>query len=329
MSESTTDDTQTSRDISRSSDSLNALVTDRLLLAVAATTVFTLMVLTMRLLTIRTTSTAPRFRTGEWLLADLGTNLPAALLIGLVVLLVGAVASADGRRWGTGLMAGSAASLVGVAALILGLIERPVQAVRLSANLPSAQPYTTTITRHLGWTATAAVVIAAGVVAVVALQRLDRRTNEAYDRRGAWATMALVGLAAIGTTVPVGGASVVDNLVPSTGFPTAFLIGRAVQVVLLVAVVVIGLRARTTAGMAAVAGALAVPVWLVISAMFDLGGAPISLAGRNPGVRTPVVPTTLTLITLLGAVAMVVAIVMVARDREARRFLAAVSDARA
>jgi len=328
MSESTSTAAQTPRDITRFSSSISALVSDRLLIAVAATTVFTLMMLTMRLMTIRTTSTAPRFRAGVWLLADVGTNLPAAALIGLVVLLVGAVAAADGRRWGNGLLAGSAASLVGVAALILGLVERPAQAVQLSANLPSAQPYTTTITRHLGWTATAAVLIAAGFVAVVAFTRLDRRSDEAYDRRGAWAAIGLVGLAGIGTTIPVGDASITDNLVPSTGFPAAFLIGRAVQVTILIAAVVIGLRARTTAGMGAVTGALVVPVWLVISAMFDFGGAPVSLAGRNPGVRAPVVPATMTVIALLGAVAMTVAIVMVARDRAARRLVAAVSDAR-
>lgn len=313
----------------RLSESLRALVTDRAMLAVVVTLIAALVMLTMRLLAIRTTSTAPRFTTGDWLLADLGTNLPLAVFAGLGLVVVGGLAAADGHRWGDGLVFGAATSLIGIGTLILGLAERPVQAVRLSANLPSAQSYTTTITRPIGWTATVVMVIAATVVAVLVLRRLDRRADESFDRRGAWVAIALMVLAAAGTAIPMASASILDNLETSPGFPMAFVLGRFVQVAVLVAAVVIGLRARNTAGIGIVAGALVIPTWLVISAVFGFGGSPVSLGGRNPGMLADATPTTVTVVGLFGLVAMAVTLVMVARDRTARRFLDAVSDARA
>ena len=313
----------------RLTESLRALVADRAMLAVIVVLIAALVMLTMRLLAIRTTATAPRFVTGDWLLADLGTNVPAAVILGLGLLVVGGLAAADGHRWGNGLLFGAATSLIGLGTLILGLAERPVQAVRLSANLPSAQPYTTTITRPIGWTATVIMVIAAIVVAVLVLRRLDRHVDEHFDRRGAWLAIALVVLAAAGTVIPTAGASILDNLDSSPGFPAAFVLGRLVQVTLLVAAVVIGLRARNTAGIGIVTGALGIPTWLVISALFNFGGSPVSLGGRNPGMLATATPTTVTVVGLLGVVAMVVTLVMVARDRATKRFLDAVRDARA
>ena len=292
----------------------------------AITAALSLAVLELRMLTIRTESTSPRFATGEWILADLGTNLPTAILIGIALLAVGAVATADGRPWGTGLIAGAATAIAGAAALVLGLVERPVQAVRLSATLPSSETYTTTITRNAGAVAAGVLVVVALLTAAIAVTRTPRESSEMFDRRTALATSGLVVVAALGTLIPVGTASVIDNFDPSPGFPGVLLGARLLQIGLMVGVAAVGFRYRNEAGVAIAGAALSVPVWLTISALFGFGGAAVGLADRNPGVVSRATPNTVTVIGVIGAISMAATAVAVAQDRQARRVRAAIEN---
>lgn len=275
-----------------------------------------------RVVTIRTTSTSPAFATGDWLVADLGTNLPASLIVALVALLAGLVGAAYRQRWGYGLVGGSGLAVAGWSALTLGLVERPVGRALDAAQRPSAEAFTVTITRDLGYGMIAAAGIGGILVFVASLGRAgpDRRRSLNPWIAALGALAALV--AAAGPLLPEGTASIEDNWTLSGvwgGAPAAFLIGRLVQVGLLAFTGVIGFLMVRRYGLGLAVGGATVTVWLTLSSLLGLGTDPIGPGYSNPGSLLGAVD--LHAVTIAGTAALVVLIVaavIVAYDLAAR-----------
>lgn len=253
-------------------------------------------------------------RTGIWHLDDLASNLSIAGLIALVGLTVGSVAAALGQRWGAGLIGGSGLATAGLAGLALGLVEFPIRVATDFASVGSAEPFTVTITRDLGYWA----FIAAGGVGIIAFfasindMVIDRVNdlNPLVAAVGAVAAMA----AAAGPMVPIDGAIWSVNWIISDdagSWPTALLIGRAVQLLGLGIGGILGFLCVRRFGLGMVAGVLAPAMWMALTAWIGLGSAPIGPGHRNPGGGSHEVTgltvvglvATATLLAIAGAIA--------------------------
>ena len=251
------------------------------------TLILSLMALSARVIQVRTTSLTPTFPVGDWIIRDLGSNLPVAALLGALTLLVGLAAwGLGGYRWAAGVIAGSALSLVGWSALVLGLIERPVAVVQkaVSAAAPiGTEPFAATIQRDAGTTLLIMSAICALGTAVVAGSQLqvDPRggLNPWVAALGAIAAMGVV----IGPLLPVGSAAFSDNLASSTTEPALFLLGRLAQIGATAIAGVGGFLLVRTAGLGLVTGSLPMLLWLTGSVAFAFGPNPVGPGVANPG----------------------------------------------
>ena len=99
----------------------------------------TVIALTADILKISTTAgaefadvaSAVGLKTGVWHVDNLGSNLIAVGLLGAIGLAAGSVGSILNRPWGPGLLGGSGLSVLGTAALTIGLVEFPVRAAEI------------------------------------------------------------------------------------------------------------------------------------------------------------------------------------------------------
>jgi hypothetical protein len=225
-------------------------------------------------------------RTGVWHLGDLASNITVAGLIAAIGLAVGAVASAMGRSWGAGLVGGSGLAAAGVAGLAVGLVEYPIRIATSFAAVGSAEPFTVTITRDLGYWS----LIAAGGIGVVAFfasvndMVIDRRNdlNPIVAAVGALAAL----LTAVGPMMPTAAGSWSTNWVIGSAdgdWPTALLIGRAVQIAGLAIGGVLGFLSVRRFGLGMIAGTITAPMWMALTTWIAFGGSPIGPGHRNPG----------------------------------------------
>jgi hypothetical protein len=236
--------------------------------------------------TIATDATTPTFEIGDWGVDDLGSNLPAAGLIGIGALLVGAVVAGFGIRWGAGLAGGSGLALAGWAALVIGLVEQPLQAATIAVEVPTTESFTVTITRDLGYWLLLATIVIGGAVFVVSLAYAG---NDGRSGLNPWiaalgAVSALI--AAGGPLVPEGAATFSNNWSSAGGTfdqPTAYLAGRLAQVALLALAGVIGFLQVRRWGLGLAIGGMLPVVWLALTALLELGESPVGPAYANPG----------------------------------------------
>jgi hypothetical protein len=242
--------------------------------------------MSLRLIAIRTDSTAPLFPTGDRLVSDLGTNLPGALITALVALLIGLAGAAFRQRWGYGLAAGSALAVVGWAALTLGLAERPVNAALGAVNQPATELFTVTVTRDAGYVL---ILIAAVGGLLTFLASLPKAGSDGRRSLNPWIA-ALGGLAAViaaaGPLLPEGAATLQNNWMysgTSASEPAAFLAGRLVQSGLLLYTGVIGFLLVRRYGLALAIGGFTAPIWLVITTLLRIGASPVGPGYNNPG----------------------------------------------
>jgi hypothetical protein len=251
------------------------------------TIVVSLMALSARVVQVRTTSLTPTFPVGDWIIRDLGSNLPTAAILGALTLLVGLAAWVlGGFRWAAGLIVGSALSLVGWSALVLGLTERPISSVQraVSAAAPiGIEPFAATIQRTAGTTLLILTAIFALATAVVAGSKLQADPHGGLNpwvaALGAVAAMGVV----IGPLLPVGSAAFSDNLASSSSEPALFLLGRLVQLMVTALAGVGGFLLVRTAGLGLVAGSLPMMLWLTGSITFTSGPNLVGLGFSNPG----------------------------------------------
>lgn len=232
------------------------------------------------------TDSVPAFRTGTWYLDDFADNLSIAVLIAALAAVVGGVAAAFRWRWGSGLAGGAGLAMAGLGALAVGLAQLPLQTARDFAAIPNPQTFTLTLTTDLGYWL---LVVAAAIGVILFFASL----NEAFgDRRaglnpwiaalGALATVVAV----IGPMLPEGRAVFSDNWFRVDGIgspPALLLLGRLVQLAVLLLVGVVGYLSVRRWGLALVIGGTLPITWLAVSALFDLTSNPVGPAYRNPG----------------------------------------------
>ena len=214
---------------------------------------------------------------GPWKLNDFGTNLTVAGVLTVLTMVLGALAWCVGFRWGAGLAGGAGAALAGWVAIALGQAELLISQAEQSAAGAS-------ITRDVGYWALAA----AGGLGLIALFVSLLRTGD--DGRagldpwvaalGAMATIAAV----IGPLIPVDGANVDLNWssAPGTDVPTAWFVGRFVQLGLLLLCGVFGFLLVRRYGLGLAIGGTICAGWLVLTTATEQTDRPIGLAVGNP-----------------------------------------------
>jgi hypothetical protein len=259
------------------------------------------------LVSVSTDAAQPAFSVGDWRADDLGTNLLAAALVAIVAVLVGSVAAAFRQRWGAGLAAGGALAITGWSLLVVGLAEQPIQLAEIAVDQPTDVAFTVTITRDVGYW----LLLAAAVIGVVVFFVSLGSSGRERHRSGLNPWIAALGavsalVAAGGPLIPEGDATVSSNW-SSDGWPfdqpAAFLLGRLAQVGLLAFTGVIGFLLVRRYGLALAIGGMTASVWLAITSLFDVGGAPVGPAYTNPGA--PLVDVELHAVTIVGMVALV------------------------
>jgi hypothetical protein len=251
------------------------------------TAMLAVMALSARVLQVRTTSLTPSFPVGDWVIRDLGSNLPGAALLSVVVLGIGmATWGLGGFRWAVGLIVGSALSLVGWSALVIGLIERPISQVQkaVTESAPiGTEVFVATIERSAGSTLVVLVAILALATAALAAFSLGPDTqiglNPLVAAVGAVAAMGV----AIGPLLPTGTAGFSDNFAPGVEQPALFLLGRMVHLVLIAICGVGGFLLVRTAGLGVVAGSLTLTVWLTYSTLSGGDAKDVGPGVTNPG----------------------------------------------
>jgi hypothetical protein len=269
---------------------------------------------------VPTDTMPPTFRTGSWYVDDFADNLSVGVLIAAVLVVVGGIAAMFRWRWGSGLAAGGGLALGGLAALSVGLAQFPIQAARDFAAIPNAQQFTLTLTRDIGYW----LLIGAGGLGVLvffaalndAFGDLRPGLNPWFAALGALATATAV----LGPMLPEGTAVFSDNWyrVDQMGEPPALLlVGRLVQLALLLLSGVIGYLSVRRWGLGlAIGGSLPI-VWLGVSTLFDVTSNPIGPAYRNPGADDADLHG-VTIIGLSAIIAMAILAIVAAYDQTTR-----------
>jgi hypothetical protein len=235
---------------------------------------------------ISTDAVDPEFAVGEWQVDDFGTNLAGAGLLTVVALVVGAVGAGFRQRWGAGLAGGAGLALTGWAVLVVGLAEQPLQLADAVVSRPSPVEFSVLLTRDLGYWVLGVAAILGLLTFVVSLGsvRSDGRwgLNPWIAALGAVAAL----MAAAGPLIPEGTASFENNWSSAGGTvdqPTAFLVGRVLQVGLLAFSGVIGFLLVRRYGLGLAIGGMTAAVWLSVTTLFGIGNAPVGPAYANPG----------------------------------------------
>lgn len=259
------------------------------------------------------------FGLGVWLLDDLADNLSLAGMLAVLAIAAGALASAFGWRWGSGLAAGGGLAYGGVAAVAVGLAQLPIDAAHEFARVPADPPFTLSITRDLGYSL---LIVAAALGVVLFFAAF----SDASDHRAGlnpWIA-ALGGLAVVITTagplLPEGRAVFSDNwyLIEGPGEAPAMLVaGRGIQLIAFTVTGLVGFLTvrRFGVGMA-IGGSLPV-IWMTVSTLLELGDRPVGPGFRNPGSRVTDVHG-VTVIGVAALASMLVLAIIAAYDQNVR-----------
>ena len=260
------------------------------------------------------------FRTGTWIADDLADNLSIAGLVAIMLMVAGGVATGFHWRWGAGLAGGAGLAVAGLAGITIGLAQLPIDAAHEFVLIPTDQQFTLTITRGLGYWLTIAAAALGVVLFFAAINDAsgDRRSglNPWIAALGALATV----VAAAGPLLPEQQAVFSDNwyLIEGVGEPTAMmLVGRLVQLGLLLLAGVVGFLTVRRWGLGlAIGGSLPV-VWLAASTLFELTDRPVGPGFRNPGATSMHIHG-VTIIGVSAVAAMAVLAVIAAYDQAVR-----------
>jgi hypothetical protein len=226
------------------------------------------------------------FRIGTWIADDLADNLSIAGLLAVMLMVAGGVASGFHWRWGAGLAGGAGLAIAGLAALTIGLAQFPIDAAHEFVRIPSEQQFTLTITRDVGYWLT---IVAAALGVVLFFAAINDAPGDRRSGLNPWIA-ALGALAAVvaaaGPLLPESQAVFSDNwyLIDGPGeAPAMLLVGRLVQLALLLLAGVIGFLTVRRWGLGlAIGGSLPV-IWLAASTLFELTDKPVGPGFRNPG----------------------------------------------
>lgn len=264
------------------------------------------------------------FRLGDWFVVDLGDNLTVAALIAATTMAVGGAGAAFGWRWASGLAGGGGLATAGLASLVIGLAQYPIDAAAEFARIPPVepfQPFVLTITRDVGYWA----LLVAGVVGLITFfASVGDAVADGPGDLNPWLA-ALGGVAVlvivVGPLLPVGRGVFSDNwyLVDGPGEPPAMLIVmRLVQLGLVALGGVVGFLSVRRWGLGVAVGATLPAMWMALSTLFELTDRPIGPGFRNPGA-TEMDVHAVTIIGVCATAAVAVLAIVAAVDQSTRR----------
>jgi hypothetical protein len=286
-----------------------------LLLALFATAAM-LMSIAADVIDIRTTRPAAGIATGVRTLDDLGSDLGVAGFIGAAVMVIGALLSCLGLRWGAGLAGGGGLALAGWAGLTIGLAELPI-AVAESITRTSSLQFTLRITRDLGWWLIVGVGVIGTIVFIASLRSIGSGGRAALNPLIAAITAVAMVVLAFGPLIPVNDAVFADNfrsVDPTRDLPAAFFAGRLGQVGLIALAGVVGMLIVRSYGLGLAAGGISVPLWLWIASLTEMGSNPVGIAYRNPGADDTT-PHAVTTTGMVATIALLIAAAALATYR--------------
>ena len=224
----------------------------------------------------------PALDAGEpgYMVNDFGTNNTVAALLAAGVMIVGALVWCAGHHWGAGLAGGAGASLAGWVALVLGVAEW---------RLAEGEAAGSAVSRSLGFWILAGAGVLGVLVFLASIARAGRLRRAGLDP---W----VAALAAISFLIAAGGPLIPQDAADWTGnwsseslsveLPTAFFVGRAVQLGLLALCGVIGCLLVRRWGLGLAVGGALSSGWLLVTAATQRTDSPIGPAYANPGYTT-------------------------------------------
>jgi hypothetical protein len=220
-------------------------------------------------------------------LGEVSTQASVGLIIGLVLLLAGAVAAGSGRRFGAGLAGGGAIGVASLAAalmaVIVGIYEDTADRVPTNAAFILIRTY------DVGFFALAAAV-GGGVLTLL----LSMWAGGSESRRALHPALVALGVVAIlcatiGQLIPTQGQAIADQFGSDT-IDVSVASVRLVSLALFGFAGVLGFAHRRMWGMGCALASCAVAAWALLGTQIDLGGAAMAIGigtiGTG-GVLTP------------------------------------------
>lgn len=252
--------------------------------------------------TVKSDAPVPNFL-GEFKLNDFyGTNLQVAFIAAGIVLLLGAVLTASGKRFGRGLLGGAGLALVPAVLCVFGFVRNTIdvadsEVTRIhdaggGGTYFDAQP-------GIGFYVLLAGAFLGLFCFVASLGRTTERSfglNTALCGVGAIASI----VAGIGQLIPQNSAGVGDNFSADLG-NKAFIYGRVAMALLVAGCGVLGFLRKSRWGVGLALGGLALYAWQWLSSFAKLGDFPSPPAFFNPGGVDPKPH----MLTTIGVIAMV------------------------
>ncbi len=210
--------------------------------------------------------------------AELSSNAPIGLVIGMVVMAIGTVLAGTGSRLGAGLAGGAGLGLASLAATMMALVVSNYDGA--AETVPAAGAFVLTRTYEPGFF-TLVGVVGAGLLAFFVSVWAGGRESRSPMHPAVAALGALAAVvAAASPLVPVDGAALVDNF-GGTSLSESVAAVRLVALALLLLAGVVGFLNRRMWGLGAVLGAFSVALWIVISREAEVGDTPVALGLGN------------------------------------------------
>jgi hypothetical protein len=216
---------------------------------------------------------------GRFRLNDFSSNLLVGSIIGIVLLLVGAILSSSGFKFGAGLAGGAGLALAGVFfhAVGQGIVE--LDAVQVEYLYGKHGAVTLTTTREFAFYAALVAASLGVIVFCLSLISLTRDPVSISPVAGAIGALGVIAVA-IGTMLPQHGATFNDNFSQPT-VPPAALYLRFVVLGLIVIGGVLGFLVSRPWGVGLALGTISIGIWQTITAAATVGNRPLPIAGGN------------------------------------------------
>jgi hypothetical protein len=210
--------------------------------------------------------------------AELSSNAPIGLVIGMVVMAIGTVLSGTGSRLGAGLAGGAGLGMASLAATMMALVVSSYDGA--AETVPAAGAFVLTRTYEAGFF-TLVGVVGAGLFAffVSVWAGGSESRSPMHPAVAALGALAAV-VAAASPLIPVDGAALVDNF-GGAALTESVAAVRLVALALLLLAGVVGFLNRRMWGLGAVLGAFGVALWIVVSREAEVGDSPVALGLGN------------------------------------------------
>jgi hypothetical protein len=246
---------------------------------------------------------------GHSRLNDFASNLLVGVIIGVTLVVIGAVLSASGFKFGAGLAGGAGLAMAGVLFHAVGQGIAEIDSVQVEYLYGKHGAVTLTTTREFAFYLAIAAASLGTVVFCLSLISLTRDRLSISPVAGALGALGILAIA-IGTLLPQHGAAFGDNF-SQPNLPPATLYLRLVVLGLIVIGGVLGFLVSRPWGVGLALGTISIGIWQTITAAAAVGDRPFAIAGGNlkfdASVAHPYMPNVVTMIGVGVAAACAIA----------------------